>query len=268
MIGAMGLIVPFAPTNAASAETTSPTAGLSGQAASDYVNDFTADLRQQGKNQAQVDAALANIGIRRLDADAAAGSALPDGTDSSSSNTDVSANQPHIYYDSDNRNYYTIFTWDWRNYNYMYEMPICTNCNKNIGGADGMGIVLNRSMLTYGRSVAHWGNFYYGSVASTTATDAGPYGVGFTRQDNGTYRWWTNHGWYYDLNIQHGQIVFVFDSPGGCMAIQSYGRYSHTWSSTSVTGFSIGPWSLGISWNTSSNRWYVTSLASPPVTVC
>jgi hypothetical protein len=123
-----------------------------------------------------------------------------------------------------------------------------------VGGVDGFAIALNRSSINLGLSFTGctWG----GSCRSNGNLETNSsYGGGWALQDyagnlNNAY------GPTFSGTLTYG---FRLASLSGCT--QAFTKYGHTWDNTSVNGFSIGPWSIGIQWSSSSSNWTKSSQA-------
>jgi len=99
-----------------------------------------------------------------------------------------------------------------------------STCRVKVGGPDGFAITLNKSVTNKG-------------VTFYTCN--------------------SNNKCQYD-DAYAGNITYSFKS-STTACVQAYSKYGHTWNSTSVNGFSIGPWSIGIQWSSSSNYWQKSS---------
>ena len=186
--------------------------------------------------------------------------------DSSSVKEDVKAAAPTIEYDNQAKEYYVIADWDWQNLGFMDDgANLFSPYTKNLGGPDGFGISFNTSLLMAGWSASWWGNCHYGTSTSSTASSGNQYGAGFKFQDQD---YATNS--CFGLNTYHGDevISFTHTQTKKCQNVQAYTKYGHSWSSTSLTGFSIGLYSVGMSWSTSSNQWEASSQPGGVATVC
>src|SRR5205085_2900696 len=145
---------------------------------------------------------------------------------------------------------WSLTTFNWKNNNFRYDATL-DGAAKNIGGLDGIATAFSSTLLMKG---------YYATLASkgcfagrtvTTAADANSYGAGFTFQDKGIFS--TCASGSYDDSAYSGQEVLWFNDPGSsCKYIQGFAKYTHTWSTTAVTGFSIGVISIGVQTNSTS----------------
>jgi hypothetical protein len=119
--------------------------------------------------------------------------------------------------------------------------------------------------------MATWGvtSYYPRSYSRAYPSDANTYGVTFTGQDRfhcvlGRYN---NCASGYDYSFYHGEIFYDIGTIG-CGTLQAFSKYGHDWASTTINGFSVGPWTLGLQWSSSSNRWERVSQPSTAVTPC
>ena len=71
------------------------------------------------------------------------------------------------------------------------------------------------------------------------------------------------------MNSLHGEMVVQFHAVSGCHSnFQAFFDYGHDWSSTTITGISIGVDSFGISWSTTVHKFEATRYSTTPITVC
>jgi len=196
--------------------------------------------------------------------------------DSVNSDMQWNNSQGGIFWDG--QHHYVIAHWDWLNNSYKDDyfwsgcLAIFGSCTKNIGGFDGVGLALNTkatipapssTSVDHSYYMATWGNGnnndWTRSVKWAADTN-NAFGVGFSRQDIGYVYCGISCG-SWDNNMHHGDILMFFDNYGRtCHDYQAFLKYSHTWSSTSVTGFSITSKSVGITWSTTSNHWQLAGL--------
>jgi hypothetical protein len=181
---------------------------------------------------------------------------------------------PKIYYDSKNHDYFATLFSDWQDTAFTSDddlLPPLLACGATSGardgGADALGLSFNASLLMGRSAQSQWGNtcIYAGST-STRPCESSQYGVAYCRQDKvGVHDLRAA-----DLNMYHAEIVqrIIGTKSGKCESVQAFGKYGHTWSSTSVSGVSIGLWTIGISYSASTHRWYSASQAGGMATVC
>jgi hypothetical protein len=100
----------------------------------------------------------------------------------------------------------------------------------------------------------------------TNACAGNQYGAGFCRQDKAAY---IVHD-VYDLNMYNGELVLSWygTTSGKCANVQGFAKYAHTWSSTGLTGFTIGIYSIGVTWRTEGHQWSSSSQPGYVATVC
>lgn len=161
----------------------------------------------------------------------------------SSSEFDVTTDKPSVYYEPDMGMYVMLGGWKW---NKMYP-------DSTVGGPDGFGLrneheritVIEMGLRTYDER----GTVYYHSDFSP---ETSAYGVGMRFQDSWinydarTYNAYRGSGWAY--------FTFYDGYPSG-KTVTFNATYAHSWKSTSLTGFSIGKSSFGLSWSSSKDRW-------------
>lgn len=228
-------------------------------------------LRQQGSSDLDIETYLADkLCIVPADGGVAARSNIEL---TSSTNSDMAVSVPTLSHDTQAHLYYSITKWNWVNSDWKQDKTFNPNGISNVGGPDGIATSFSKSLTMKGHSATWWGNgcVFSTSAAGTTSTasDISQYGVGFTFQDKNGARYTTGTNLCYDYNAIHGQEVLSFVGPSSCVSgVQAFGTYGHTWSSTSLTGFSIGLSSIGIAWSSTSNRWQSAGASSGTITVC
>jgi hypothetical protein len=228
------------------------------------INDAIVGLIRQNTAPAEIARQLdARFGVTTLTAPEDAGIAPM------SAGTDVTVPAPQIIFDTCTRSWYVYASYHWNSL-----FPVSQGGDANcpwgnpcaVGGLDGFGLAFNRNVASVRSYLMQtWGTtgFYPVSTGRTWSSDANVYGVTFEGQDKWCEQADCN---YRDYSFYHGEIFYSF-SPG-CGALQAFSRYGHDWSSTTINGFGVGPWSLSISWSSSSNRWSKASGPSNAVTPC
>jgi hypothetical protein len=175
---------------------------------------------------------------------------------------DIRWNYSSIFYDDWDNLYHATIAFEWINYDWYSDVPYFNGCyNTGLGGPDSLAIRLSGGeYAVYGYSMLIWGrpnldqyDGDYGWVTQYSASNVSQYGAGFTRQDNArstSSGGWCNGGVFFkDYDMQNGQIYLsVRALDGNCRWAQVFGDYAHSWSSTSITGVEVGPWSFGVSW--------------------
>lgn len=218
-------------------------------------------LRSLGLDQDQVDAALAErLCMVRLNPVTAASMKL-----TASVPIDVDVRAPTVYFNTQGRYYTLDGHWVWMNSGVDHIKNGERWGSGKDGGTDGWGLAANTKLMEYDVSAMWRGNCHYGHTYTIAAADISSYGVGFERQD------WVNNGsscW--DFNHLHGDVIYMFTgtASGGCANVQAFLKYGHSYPNTSLTGISIGLYSVGISWDSSNNRWYRSSNGSDPIRIC
>jgi hypothetical protein len=227
------------------------------------VDDFVRDLPERAaRDQKGIDAQL----LKRFCLERINGG----GMEPVSVNSDAKARPPAIYWDSASGQYMSLSYWDWQNRNFEWPTTGTHGSTYNIGGPDGFGIAYDKPVYMRSYRMSYWGNdtSWFPTTTTYTASSANAYGVGFTFQDR-VKRTNYNGNKITDSNAAHGQIVnFFLNGQSGCRSIYGFSKYAHTWSSTHVTGVSIGAYSIGFSWNTTSNQWTSASQPGQQASVC
>lgn len=195
-----------------------------------------------------------------------------------SSKSNISLPPPTIYWDSQNKIYFELGYWDWTSLSGVLDECGCSdqNSNRDDGGYDGFVMDLSDPMIMVsgGAGMTWWGKGrHFRGGSDNGPTSSSQKGFGFADQDRvygGNYE-----GVGKDLNMYHGEEVIEFygTKKKGCTSgVQGFTRYGHTWSTTSITGFSfdIGADSggLGISWEHEGHNWAKASQAGHPARVC
>jgi hypothetical protein len=275
-----GALLASAPT-ALAAPTTSPASAAcvkqhAGTTTTRVVADYIVKLRQEDKTQAEIDAALSTqFCWERLASPTAATGVAPNVVTpmGASGNGDVSVNTPVFYYDRNAHQWNVSMNWNWVNDSYAGQSQGNYNQSYHIGGPDGVGVSLSGGARITSPVAEYWGKGCYYKTATTGPSTADSYGVGFIMSDMAHYyadSWECSVGsnpWV-DYNMEHGQVLFNVDNGGTCENIHAYGRYNHTWSSTSVNSVGVGPYSVVFGWNTTSNEWSWSSAGSAWAYVC
>lgn len=155
-----------------------------------------------------------------------------------SSGSDVTVDRPYAYFDTQGNRYVAVAKYRWTPERW----------DGNPGGPDGFGIAFNQTVTRLGEGARFCDRYGYNCTSGWIESN-NSYGVGFAFQDkyvSGKYRG------------AQGLVTMSFrKNRTGCH--QFWSKYGHSWSSTSVTGVSIGSGSVGISFSSSSNRFTVAS---------
>ncbi|WP_243299725.1 hypothetical protein [Bacillus litorisediminis] len=152
---------------------------------------------------------------------------------------DVDMPKPTMYYDNDMQMYVMTGYWNWNK----------TYPDSTVGGTDGFALgVAQEQISVFEHGLRTSKKDGTSSTPSVQSPYVNGYGIGFEFQDSGlglNYNCYKGTGWVY--------FRFYNGTPVG-KTINFNSKYGHSWSSTEVTGFSIGPTDLGISWNYSTNK--------------
>lgn len=136
------------------------------------------------------------------------------------------------------------------NASYRWASPLSapSTCVMAVGGVDGFAVALDQPVINLGVSFSACNaNNLCGSSGYLQTNSQ--YGAGWAFQD---YAASQLSGWG---STYSGTLTYAFRFQGGIGCIQAFSKYAHDWNSTSVNGFSIGPWSIGVSWSSSSSLW-------------
>lgn len=228
------------------------------QARNDQMNLATAQLRQAGKGQGEVDAYLKrNYGLIKVSKNIS--SAIDVGTMSWPSAINLPS--PSIYQDSCFGRYTAFATWSWKSLSHIRDETFCSfQYTCNIGGNEAFGMAFSRHVSDPGSwSLTTWGatSHYPASTSRAWSVDGNSDGVAFRGQD--TFK--ANGACCSkDYSFYNGQLVFSIDSPG-CGSLTAFSKYGHTWDGAGIDSLSISPNSVSIG---ISNRAYGWDLASQP----
>ncbi len=235
------------------------------------VNALIADMSRSGSTQEAIDAALqAKLCLFKVQ-----GVTLP-GVNTklvASNNTMVTVSKPNVYLACPNEActgyyYYVNSLWNWPGDGYAADGIPCPGCTKNNGGYDGIGISLSNSMNMRSYTGSMWGKGCKFGTTVLAPSTANQYGAGFRFQDKIFFGSACSSSNGVDSNARSGSEVVTFWPPTSCKTVQAFATYNHTWSSTTINGISIGKWSIGFSWNTTSNQWSRVSSPGTQVTLC
>lgn len=231
-----------------------------GNAQANALNLLVIGMRRAGMAQPSIDAVLVKEYKLQLVSEPV-GTEMPQ-----SSESILTVPRPNIYRDQTTRQYYVIATWSFTSLSAL-RSDAGSGCTGrcNVGGYDAFGIAFNRRVSSAaGYSASAWGASSTFPPASLTMVDAGTDGVATRGQDRmcggascGAL----------DFSFYNGQLVYSIGTPG-CGQLQVFSEYGHTWSTTALTGLTIGVDNIGISWSPIANGWDNGSLPSNVVTPC
>lgn len=188
----------------------------------------------------------------------------------STTNADMVYMKPPYVYWSETVDRYVATAWYWwrdkdsvdREY---FDGDHCNSFEEvcRIGGADGLGMRFNRKVINLGVSAKfcgrkdadrNWARF--SCTQPTNPEDNSSAGVAFRKQDR-IYKTVINP----DNNMYRGWVAMAIRGIPCGTTLQIYGRYAHTWDSTSLTGFGVGLDGFSMSWSESKNYWQASSQA-------
>lgn len=204
-------------------------------------------MRQQGLSKEKVDKQLAREGVVPVSKEQGDGLIQPL---SDGNSVNVWAD---VYRDTCAANYYVSGGWKFTSMSALTSDAGCNNCN--VGGYDAFGVALSRSVGIGYHSVSTWGasNSFPTSSSRMWAHDTNSYGVAYQGQDK-----YCRAGYggcsVNDYNFFNGSL-FLSITNIGCGYIQAFPKYGHTWSSASLTGLGVGPYSVSVSWSPNHLGW-------------
>ncbi|WP_155373473.1 hypothetical protein [Catellatospora vulcania] len=161
----------------------------------------------------------------------------------------MSVPAPTIVFNGSSQGYqmYATATYKWNSHP---EAP--STCKVAVGGVDGIAVALDISVLNDG--VSFIGCNIYNKCASTGYLETnGQYGAGWAFQD------WATSTLLGGGDTYRGSLTFAFRFRGGLGCVQAFSRYGHSWDSTALNGFGIGPWSISAQWTSTSSNWGTSS---------
>ncbi|MFD8384928.1 hypothetical protein ACFV2X_41490 [Streptomyces sp. NPDC059679] len=244
---AFGQSAPAGATGAAAARGCVSKLPDSAKAQTDRVTALIQKLEGQGLSQERIDAKLAaDYCLERVDGGGSDLSTLGSPSD------EIKLSKPVIYKTSGKDRYIAAAGWKWKRF------------PGNVNGYDAFGITFSKKVTPLAHSLVYQGNGnLYGKKKVTQAQESGPYGSGFLFNEGprNIYRG--------DMQGYQGLMGISFKaSKVGCWNLQAFSKYGHSWKSTRATGFSIGKWSIGVTWTNYNHNWQQASQPSKEVTVC
>jgi hypothetical protein len=216
-------------------------------------------MRQAGASDAAIDAAMASdLCMTRVPDSKTASSVAP----MTSSSSAVRVYAPVWYWDTNNgtrQPWYDVYvSYSWLNTSFTSEVGIGAD-----GGPDGFAMSFNTGMLWVPGVPAEFdfhGHSYWGWQYDTSPDTQNQDGAGFLDQD---------YSYSGDLTMYSGTLyTSVYRPTSGCANVQAFAKYSHTWSSTGLTGVGVGPWAISFSWADSNYLWNVSGPGSAIKYLC
>lgn len=205
---------------------------------------------------------------RHRDALAAEGFTVIDGPSdlelAASSRSRLVLPRPYMVREDPGARLYAVARYRWRpknrdgNFHYFDSSRSCDYSKPcAVGGRDGFGVRFSRkveNLSVYAQFCGRTGIERDYSKFSCAGTRRPSFnssrGATFRRQDK-VFR----TVYKPDYNMYRGIITLQVGHRRCGVKTQIYSTYAHGWSSTSLTGFSIGTSSFGLSWSETSHRW-------------
>lgn len=126
-------------------------------------------------------------------------------------------------------------------------------CTPRVGGRDGFGVTLSRDVKRRSQSLTRCNSVdlcdYGGSMA-----DNSPRGATYTFQDH-------QEVLFPNGDFDHGAITVSFTPYKEKACHQAFAKYAHSWSTSSLTGFGVGPYSFSLQWSSTAHKWERSSSA-------
>ena len=179
-----------------------------------------------------------------------------------SENSGVSLSTPSVYFNTSTGRYQASASFAWKDctdpWNGQVEPCYATDWSgTNVGGYDGFGIRVSKEVSRRSQSfvVASSTNC---RTTYTNPSDADGWGVVYRNQDKFQNPCGTSH-----YNWHRGSVVYSFLMLPGCPRgqYQFSSKMAHTWSSTGVSGISVGPRGISVSFSSTENSW--TAVSNP-----
>jgi hypothetical protein len=171
----------------------------------------------------------------------------------------VNIYQPTVWKDTTTGFWVARATWAWKDCAPQFDIVHCWFTDDgcyvvgNCGGADGFGINISRAVTRKAtKFYTYTEEPYYEDSTYVNPETFNNTGVSFTEQDV-VNRYGAHYTW------DKGSIYYYFTLPtcsklkGKTWIIDS--KMSHTWSSSSVTGFGVFATGFSISWSNDSGHW-------------
>lgn len=172
----------------------------------------------------------------------------------SSSNSNVTMDTPHVYFDTYYFRYTAVGTYHWDG----------DFWEGNLGGPDAFGLRFDRKMDNRGvtgrfsgKPNTGPGTSAFGTTIVRNPSDNGSYGVAYSLQD-AEYVLCCGR---VDYNMYSGRVTMDVGRPACGTTTHLYSRYFHTWGSSGVTGFEISISGFGVSWSSETQHWAAASQA-------
>ncbi|TXK73192.1 hypothetical protein [Paenibacillus sp. N3.4] len=166
-----------------------------------------------------------------------------------------------VRYDSSTGLYIFEGQGQWKNRNWYNDngcSPLCVNYStKNVGGEDGFALFsLHRDISIFNQRYYTLKSDFATAIewTNTASTNVGARGYGWKWQDN---IYFNPNGAEFNSARQFGWYYFAYSDgkPSSGSVVSFKASTSHTWDTTSVSGISLAPWSIGFAWNTGSSHW-------------
>lgn len=224
-------------------------AATAGDHRSFLIEDYILKSTAQGRSWTDVRTVLDSVAVTGLPAaNPYAPTMIP-----TSTNGDVSI-RTWSYNDGQVGQQEFISQYNWLNTNYIADRN--NILAGDIGGLDGLGIAVNKSIIVLSHSArfCSGANMSGSCVSVANATAINQYGVGYRYQDATTRT--------PSFNMQSGRVSMRKSNATIC-GFQAYGKYHHTWASTGISGVSVGNGSVSFTVSSASNQWSAASQSTP-----
>lgn len=176
----------------------------------------------------------------------------------------VAMGTPYVTFDVHQQRYFAVAKYQWKaSADSEYFDAPCNSADNpcNVGGPDGFGMRFNRNVTNLGVGANFCGRpnpgrtwATFGCTSPSNPDDNSSAGVSWRLQDR-VYKTVVNP----DYNMHNGVTSMGISGIPCGVTLQAYGRYGHSWSTTSLTGFSVSTSGFGLSWAGGTQHWGATS---------
>ena len=255
------LSMQLAATSPAQAQSCTPVASLGNGTAAENLSNFAEALASNGETQNQINNTIAaDLCVTPITPNVSLGiSPL-----AASVNSDMTLSPASIYLDTATNQYLSLTGWSWDNTNYSGEISGLPTSPVNIGSTDGFGTSVSGGVTVYSSSLSYGGaGCYFAATTTSSPSSSSSIGQAYKFQDK-----YVVGSQGKCNNSKTGQMSMMINNPTSCKTVQIFSAYGHTWSSTTITGITLGSSSVGISFSTTANSWRLASNPNPSFNIC
>lgn len=176
----------------------------------------------------------------------------------------VNVRTPYVYCNTQQARYFVVAKFNWKaSADYEYFDAPCNSADApcNVGGDDGFGMRFNRNVTNLGVSSIFCGRTdpdrtwaTFDCTWPSNPAENSSAGVTYIKQDK-VYKTVVKP----DFNMYRGNVSMAFSGVPCGTTFQVYGRYLHSWNSTTLTGFGVSTNGFSISWAGGGSSWPASS---------